>query len=125
MGEAAVGEAPALPELGKGCAWHELTRRWWGRVWDSPMSGEYLPTDEDGLIRVAILVNDYYLEPKATTLAEIRLQEQRFGLSPLDRRRLEWEIAKSEEAEEKRKRRAPPAKKTGTDPRALLQMVPK
>lgn len=123
LGDAGAGERPKLPDLGQAASWHHLTVTWWGHVWESPMSGEYLTTDVDGLIRVAILVNDFYLEPKATTLAEIRLQEQRFGLSPLDRRRLEWEIAKVSEAEEKRTRRQPAAKTATRDPRAFLQAV--
>ncbi len=102
---------------------HKLTKEWWKRVWESPMAGEYLPTDIDGLARIAILVDEYYKNPKKDILAEIRLQESRFGLSPIDRSRLQWEVAKGEEAERKRK---PPKQEhpaSGKDPRGILGVV--
>ncbi len=96
-------------------------------MWESPMAGEYLPTDIDGLARLAILVDNYYQDPtnkKAKEiLGEIRLQEARFGLSPVDRSRLQWEVARGEEAEQKRKpkqRNTPPHK---ADPRGILGVV--
>ena len=102
---------------------HRLTRAWWRRVWESPMAGEYLPTDIDGLARLAILVDNYYLNPGKELLAEIRLQEARFGLSPVDRSRLQWEIVKGEEAE--RKRRPPQRQQEASpiDPRGILGVV--
>jgi hypothetical protein len=99
---------------------HRLTHQWWKHVWESPMAGEYLPTDIDGLARLAILVDDYYKFPSKDLMSEIRLQEARFGLSPVDRSRLQWEVAKGEEAERKRKppeRQTPPHK---ADPRGIL-----
>jgi len=36
--------------------------------------------------------------------AEIRLQGVRFGLSPIDRRRLQWEIEHTEEAQHRGQR---------------------
>ena len=105
---------------------HVLTRAWWRRVWESPMAGEYLPTDIDGLARLAILIDNYYWNPadkKAKELlGEIRLQEARFGLSPVDRSRLQWEVARGEEAEQKRKpKRNPNPHKA--DPRGVLGVV--
>ncbi len=101
---------------------HRLTRQWWRRVWESPMAGEYLPTDVDGLARIALLVDSYYKRPDKELMSEIRLQEARFGLSPVDRSRLQWEVLKGEEAERKRKpvRNTPPHK---ADPRGILGVV--
>ncbi len=99
---------------------HRLTRAWWRHVWESPMAGEYLPTDIDGLARLAILVDDYYCAPGKELLAEIRLQEARFGLSPIDRSRLQWEVAKGEEAERKRKSPQMPQNPSHIDPRGIL-----
>jgi hypothetical protein len=102
---------------------HPLTISWWGRVWESPMAGEYLPTDIDGLARLAILIDNYYRDPMAKNakeiLGEIRLQEARFGLSPVDRSRLQWEVQRGEEAEKKRK----PSQSNASsrkDPRGIL-----
>ena len=87
------------------------------------MAGEYLPTDIDGLARLALLVDNYYKNPHKEILAEIRLQEARFGLSPVDRSRLQWEVSRGEEAE--RKRKPPPRQQnpSSVDPRGILGVV--
>ena len=109
--------------------WHKLTRAWWRRVWQSPMASEYLETDFDGLARLAVLIDDFYkaegAKERRELLQEIRLQEARFGLSPVDRSRLQWEIAKGEEAERRRPPRTveEPQQQSEADPRALLRVV--
>ncbi len=119
------GEKPKVPTLQNPDKrkFHRLTRAWWKRVWTSPMAGEYLPTDVDGLARVALLVDEYYKKPKKETLAEIRLQEARFGLSPVDRSRLQWEVFKGEEAERKRKPPKQQHQASSKDPRGILGVV--
>src|SRR5436309_2876270 len=92
---------PNVPPLPRRI-WHALTKSWWFRVWSSAMASQYLPTDVDGLTRLAFLVDAYYRKPGTAVLAEIRMQEARFGLSPLDRSRLQWEIRRAEDAEPKR-----------------------
>lgn len=124
-------ENPKVPTLPNpdGRAWHKLTRAWWRRVWESPMASEYIPTDVDGLARLAVLIDDFH---KAETprerrelLQEIRLQEVRFGLSPIDRSRLQWEIAKGDEAERKRQPYRPveEPQESMRDPRQVLRVV--
>lgn len=115
--------APVLPnDLGR--EWHRLTRAWWAKVWRSPMANEYLDTDVDGLVRLAVVVDQFYetLDPKL--MAEIRLQEARFGLSPVDRSRLQWEVAKGEEAARRHQipSRSQPANESD-DPRSVLRAV--
>lgn len=92
------------------------------------MASQWLETDADALGRLALLWDAYYksLLPAPALLAEIRLQEQRFGLSPLDRSRLQWEVGRAEESEQKKQRRRqePQPRRTGTlDPRAILTAV--
>ena len=71
------------------------------------MASEYVVADEHGLFRLAVLVDGFWWKPSKELAAEIRLQEQRYGLSPLDRRRLEWTVEQADEAQERgRKRRA-------------------
>lgn len=60
------------------------------------MAAEWLQSDVHGLIRLAILVDHFYLRETPALHAEIRQQEARFGLSSMDRRRLQWEIQKAE-----------------------------
>lgn len=115
-------DVPVIPNP-DGREWHPLTTAAWGRAWASPMASQWLETDEDALGRLAILWDDFYKRPTSQMLAEIRLQEQRFGLSPLDRSRLQWEVSRATEAERKQQPKPQP-RKTGTlDPRAILMAV--
>ena len=101
-----------------------LARAWWRHVWTSPMSSQYLETDIDVLARIAVLVDELQKVPGDLDLMrELRLQEARFGLSPLDRSRLEWEIGRVDP--EKLPTQAPTtSKKTRRkDPRSLLKAV--
>lgn len=114
-------KAPTLPKI-TGVVWHRLTLDWWRDVWASPMAGEYLDADVHGLTRLARLINEFNVTGDSKLMPEIRLQEARFGLSPVDRARLQWEVAKGDEAERKRK----PAKATkqpSGDPRDVLRVV--
>ncbi len=111
-------KAPPIPNP-DGREWHLLTLEAWGRAWASPMAGQWLDTDVDGLGRLAVLWDNFYKAPHEKTLAEIRLQEARFGLSPLDRSRLQWEINR---AEAPRQTTSQP-RRHGADPRAVLMAV--
>lgn len=115
--------APRLPEL-EGNTWHRMTRAWWRDVWHSPMASEYVRADEHGLVRLAVLINDFWGKPTKELAAEIRLQQQAFGLTPLDRRRLEWSIEQAEAASTKRvKRHIREALSGERDPRSVLKVV--
>jgi hypothetical protein len=116
----AASRTPTIPNPDRR-KWHRLTLIAWQHVWASPMASQWLETDVDALGRVALLWDQYYKTPSdAKVMAEIRLQEQRFGLSPLDRSRLQWEVSPAEPAEPKR----PPApRRTGNDPRKILMMA--
>lgn len=112
-----------------------MTETWWTDLWSSPMAPEYDDSDRHGLFALAVLVNDFWrADTPATRMslaAEIRHQGQRFGLSPIDRRRLQWEIERTDEAQDRgtRRRRVTqqdpgkaPSKKPD-DPRAALYAV--
>jgi len=109
--------APSLP---KDREWHSMTLAWWRDVWHSPMAAQFVKADAHGLYRLAVLVDRFWLEPTTTLAGEIRQQQAAYGLTPLDRRRLQWESAKAEAAEKKRRPLAPPSE---GDPRNLLRMV--
>lgn len=115
-------EVPAIPNP-DGRTWHELTLEAWDHAWTSPMASQWLETDADALGRLALVWDDFYKAPSADALKEIRLQSALFGLSPLDRSRLQWEVSRAEEAGQKQR---PPvaARRTGTsDPRKILMAV--
>ena len=119
--------APELPSSD----WHPMVLAWWRDLWASPMAPEYDDSDRHGLFKLAALQNDFWVAETARdrkeASAEIRLQEQRFGVSPIDRRRLQWEIERTEEAVErgeKRRTAARPASGPAKgDPRAVLRAL--
>lgn len=99
-----VTSVPSLPEKKEG-VWHPLTVAWWRDVWDSPMGrSELLAVDVYALIRLAIFVDRFWETPTTELSKEIRQLQQAFGLTPLDRRRLEWTVVQTEEAKGKLKR---------------------
>ena len=115
-------EAPELPPG----EWHAMTEAWWRDVWASPMAPEYDDSDRHGLFILAALVDAFWEAPSQVLAAEIRLQRAAFGLSPIDRRKLQWEIEKADEAAERGTRRraaAPKAVTKANDPRGVLGAV--
>jgi hypothetical protein len=117
--------APQLGAHPEGGEWDPRTQAWWKEVWDSPMADEFLRADTDGLFMLAALVDQFWKKPDAKLAGEIRLQRQCYGLTPIDRRRLQWEVSRVEGAG--RKPTDPEPKKKGGapagDPRALLRAV--
>ncbi len=88
-------KAPVLPGSSKLLP---ATRQWWRTVWGSPMAGVYLDADVPTLVRLAGLVDRVGRGDQAYRLpSEIRALEDRFGLSPLARRRLQWEVEQATE----------------------------
>lgn len=129
---------PALPKLletvGEGedarevlREWHPLTRAWWRDVWRSPMADAFLASDQHGLFILARLVDAYWRNPSKELAAEIRLQRQCFGLTPIDRRRLDWKVDGDEPERKTRPSAAaelpPPAAEPIEDPRKVLRVL--
>lgn len=121
---------PDLPPLGPRSQWHELTVAQWAAMRDGPFADEYLPQDLGGMIRLARLWDAANKARRPDVLkallTEIRLQEQRYGLSPIDRRRLQWEVERAEEAEDRssaRRQRKTAASAAEEDPLNYLKAV--
>ena len=96
--EGRVAGVPPLPA--RKPAWLAVTRSWWKAIWASPMATAWLPADVPTLVRLARIVElDNRGEASAALLAEARQLEDRFGLSPMARRRLQWEVFKTAEGE--------------------------
>lgn len=117
------------PELPGSRDWHPQTLEWWQDLWSAPMAAEYHSSDRHALFILAALVDDFWNDPSSSKAGEIRLQRQAFGLTPYDRRRLEWTIETAEESKDRGRRRqrerseqtAPPAPQN--DPRVGLYAV--
>jgi len=75
------------------------------------MAPEYIESDIDALYVLASLRDEFWRTggTDGKLAGEIRLQEARFGSTPLDRRRLEWELERPEEPEKDEDLSAPPA----------------
>lgn len=113
--------APKLPAHPEKKAWHPLAKQFWADVWASPMASQYVEADIHGLFRMLILTDAFMREPRVSVSAELRLLSQNYGLSPIDRRRLQWTVAKSEEAvEQVERKRAKSGRVVPSDPREVL-----
>jgi hypothetical protein len=91
------------------------------------MAAEYHSSDKHALFMLAVLVDGFWRHPSKEIAAEIRLQRQAFGLTPYDRRRLEWTIEATTEAQDRGKSRrakqqtaANEQPKPAVDPRLVL-----
>lgn len=109
-----------MPQLPRTRTWQAPTVAWWRDLWASPMRDEYLKVDVHGLTRLAVLIDRFWLGD-TDVASEIRLQGQLFGLTPIDRRRLQWEVVRAEEAE--RRRRPQPPRAPLEDPRSVLSAL--
>lgn len=101
-------DAVIIPELpdrkdwqGEVVPWREETMEWWEDVWASPMASEFVNADFHGLYRLAMLVDEFYCDPSSRNHSEVRIAQQAYGLTPYDRRRLEWTVEQSEDAKER------------------------
>lgn len=118
-------KAPKLPQRDVSMPpWHKRTLAFWRDIWSSPMATEYLKADQHMLYVLAELMDQFHYAPTVALAAEIRQQRQCFGLTSLDRRRLEWTIQRVEEGEQRKVNPpAPSRSRTSGDPRSLLSVV--
>jgi hypothetical protein len=104
--------------------WNPQVKAWWARLWSSPMAAEYIEADLDALFMLASLKDEFWTRsPGNGKLAgEIRQEEARFGLTPLDRRRLEWGLDKPPEDDDDGKGKADDDTPV-VDPRVAMRLV--
>jgi hypothetical protein len=125
--------APDLPQRDADDPWHPHVVALWHDVWASGMSDEYHPSDAHQLYALAELYQAFWTLPvvkvrdRILLASEIRLQRVAFGLTPIDRRRLEWQIEASEAAQDRgfsrRQAKVAPRPQPGDDPRIALRAV--
>lgn len=80
----------------------------WEAWWSSPMRQEWTQADYFGLCRLIVLEDQFWKSPSGQAHAEIRLAQKDYGITPLDRRRLEWTVEQTDKAQsegEKRRRK--------------------
>lgn len=90
------------------------------------MASEFVKADHHGLYVLVQLVDDFWSKPHPLLAAEIRQQRAVYGLTPLDRRRLQWQIER-DERDDAREARGPAPDAVpadgGIDPRFALRAV--
>lgn len=105
-------KSPRIPPHPSGKPFHPQALQYWHQLWHSPMAQEYDPaTDSHGIWMLVVSYDDYLTAPtpiaRQKAAVEVRLQGVRYGITPWDRRRLEWQIEKTEEEKDRgTKRRA-------------------
>ena len=116
-------DIPPLPAHPLGVKWHVLALKTWADLWHSPMASQYVEADVAGLFRIVVLTQAFMTTPTASISAELRQLSFNYGLSPMDRRRLQWTIVKTEDAlQDAVTRRERRAKQTiSGDPRDALK----
>lgn len=114
-----IEDKPRLPGNGEG--FHPMARQWWADIWKSPQRHEYLRADLPALFRLVKLVDVFWKTGDLSVATEIRLLEREFGLTPLARRRLEWQVIQTEEALDKREIKRSRRAKIVDDPRDVLR----
>lgn len=94
------------------------------------MAPEYADSDINGLYRVAMLYNDFWLADTHKVRAEIQVRLEKadadYGTNPMARRRLEWQIEATEDSKARgrqRSRREQAPVPEQIDPRAALYAV--
>lgn len=82
-------------------SWHANTKTWWTVIWASPISDEWVDADVPGLVALAQLVDDFWTadaSERGRRHAEVRMASMQFGLTPMSRRQLQWEVRRVEAA---------------------------
>lgn len=125
--ESAERDVPKLPAR-EGGVWHPKVMEWWESVWKSPMAAEYLQSDVyGGLYLLAYLVHDFWkaeaADARQKAFVGILKGWERFGLSPIDRRRLQWEVEKGDQATDRTDTRRQRKQASSKDPRDALKVV--
>jgi hypothetical protein len=121
----ADGKAPTLrkrrDKLGHPIPWSREVRRWWRDIWASPMAREWTTADIHDLLELAKMKEEVLLKPSAALRSEIRLWGARFGLDPMSRRRLQWQLKRA--ADQTPAGQTPATPPASEDPRRKLVAV--
>lgn len=126
----ASGRKGELPDPRTDRVLGDIAKTYWETLWTSPMAVTFTDADIQPLTRLAVLVDDRARSESGDHLieivesnygdsrevevivgrfagdAEIRQLEDRYGISPLARRRLQWEIKQGEVVDMPRSQRA-------------------
>ena len=101
---------PADSEYYEEPRWNPAVVRWWRSIWSSPMSAEFSESDIHGLYLACKQLQES-LNPRnkpteqAAFMTKFEQSTRNFGLNPMSRRSLQWEIDRGDEAADRTDRR--------------------
>jgi hypothetical protein len=96
---ATLEAGPAVkPDLPYRDTAHPMTVLWWETIWASPMTSEWVDADVPDLLALGMLVDMFWHKPDPKLHSEIRMAGREFGLTPMSRRSLQWEVKRVEQA---------------------------
>lgn len=98
--------------------WHDATTLWWDTIWASPMVQEWVDADVPDLLAIAVMVDEFWRSGDTKIHAEVRMASREFGLTPMSRRSLQWEIKRLEEP--KHREQAPRRARSGRSTLSVL-----
>ena len=110
------GQEVTVGDDDKPVDWSRAVKKWWVTIWSSPMSNEFHESDTAQLDLACFylhqVTNPYIkMAERLAAAAKYEACVRNFGLTPMSRRSLQWEIEKVEDAKAKSRRR-------NTDPAA-------
>jgi hypothetical protein len=82
------GPIPSVAGLGL----NKESRRWWRKIWRSPMATQWVEGDIPALQELAVL-RERLMDGKISIAAEVRLRSDLFGLTPSGRQSRRWIIS--------------------------------
>lgn len=89
-------------------SWHPMAVAWWNDIWPSPMAAEWHSSDIHGLYALLMLWDRFFRCPNEKTHAELRNARRPYGLTPIDRRSLEWSIESVQKVQRQNRRAEEP-----------------
>lgn len=98
--------------------WLKPTKQWWDTIWASPMVAEWVDADVPDLLAIAVMVDEFWRSGDTRIHAEVRMASREFGLTPMSRRSLQWEIKRLQEP--KRPTEAPRPRRSGRSTLSVL-----
>ena len=112
-----TADRPDVPDLASAfeITFLPQTHAWWQAWVDSPQAAFFAATDWQTLLRLAPLVDAYWVKPSPQIAAEIRQTEAKLGATAADRDRLGWKI--EEPAAEGEQAQASAGARSRPDPR--------
>jgi hypothetical protein len=100
--------------------WSPFAREMWEAIWKSPLSGEYAQEDYYALVIAFHGLEAFLKEPSVQGSVAVLRALSPFGLTPFDRRRLNWTIKAPEPA---KRERAVTSSRPMADPRDALDEI--